>query len=72
MIPPEQAAVDVDRWLAVIVGDGVARLEHRVGVGVEVEVALRLLGVAPGDREHLLALGDRCSTMLRPGERSST
>ena len=39
-------------------GDRVARLEHRVGVGVEVEVALLGSGVTPGDREHLLALGD--------------
>ena len=38
--------------------DGLPRLDHRVGVGVEVEMALRLLGVAPGNDEDLLAGGD--------------
>jgi hypothetical protein len=37
-------------------GDRGARLEHRLGVGVEVEVALFGVGIAPGDHEHLLAL----------------
>ena len=57
--------------LAGDLGDRVPRLDHRLGVGVEVEVALRLFRVAPGDREHLLALahvGTR--SMLRPGARS--
>ena len=39
--------------------DRVERLEHRAGVGVEVPVGVALVRVAPGDREHLLALLDR-------------
>ena len=39
--------------------DGVERLEHRARVGVEVPVGVALGRVAPGDREHLLAVLDR-------------
>jgi len=33
--------------------------EHGLAVGVEVPVGMTLVGVAPRDREHLLALGER-------------
>ena len=58
MIPPEHAAA---RWTELCDGDRgdrVPRLGDRLRVGVEVEVTLFLLGVAPRDREHLLPLGD--------------
>ena len=48
----------MDRRLARDGGDGVARLEHGARVGVEVEVGVRLVGVAPGDEEDLHPLGD--------------
>ena len=48
-------------------GDRVARLEHCVGVGVQVEVALLGAGVAPGDREHLLALAHQPFDHAPPG-----
>ena len=64
-MPPEQAAL---RWtgLPVMRGDRVARLEDRGGVGVEVEVALLVVRVAPGDHEHLLALADQVLDQAAP------
>ena len=49
-------AADVDRRLPGDLGGSVARLEYRLRVGVEVEMALRDVRVAPRDNENLLLL----------------
>ena len=49
----------MDGRLACDGGDGVARFEHGRRVGVQIEVALLDGGVAPRDREHLLALAQQ-------------
>ena len=54
--PARAGAVEMDRGLTADRGDRVARLEHRRGIRVEVEMALLRVGIAPGDHEHLLAL----------------
>ena len=54
--PARARAVEVHGGLPGDRRDGVARLEDRGRVGVEVEVALLGVRVAPGDDEHLLAL----------------
>ena len=51
-------AVEVDDAAPVMRRDGVARLEDGGGVGVEVEVPLLDVRVAPRDREDLLSLLD--------------
>jgi hypothetical protein len=40
--------------LARDVRDRLAGLEHGIGVRVEVEMGLRVVGIAPRDRENLL------------------
>ena len=51
--------VEVDGLRARALGDGGAGLEDRGRVGVEVEVAVLVARVAPGDHEHALALLDQ-------------
>ena len=56
--PARARRVEVDRRLLRDRGDGVAGLQHRVRVGVEVEVGVLLVRVAPRDDEDLHPLAD--------------
>jgi hypothetical protein len=65
--PAGARRVHVHRRLPGDLSDRVARLEHRLRVGVEVEMALRSVGVAPRDREHLLLLAEQPFHEAPPG-----
>jgi len=54
--PARAGSCEMDARLPRDRSDRVARLEHRLRVRVEIEVALLGARVAPGDHEHLLAL----------------
>ena len=56
--PARARCVEMHSALAGDRYDRLVRLQHGVSVGVEVEVPLRLAGVAPGDDEPLLARRD--------------
>ena len=72
-MPPEQAALRCTDGAGGQLRDRVARLEDRGGVGVEVEVALLGVRVAPARWRRPGGPGaTRYSTRLRPGARSST